>query len=593
VVKLNGGASKVVAAALTAACVAAGLGGCNDTTLGGKSALKQAEEAGRVARSAGDLRPKESFLDDIRSKSQEQQKAAAEQAASDASKSPTAWQTYFDRKSPLEDLKAAVAELNSAASADLPPSIKSAISEQLGTVTGQQAAQQMLAVQDKVLTLSRMAVALQDQASYVMALAGQADVQEQRSKVQAADTAAVQSEVAAAKANVDKAQATVDDLTKQIADRKAKAAEIYSQTEAAYQAGEQQTGNAAVEAGHKTMEARKQGDALTEEATKLGLQLSEAQSALTMAKIQQTEAESKLKVLESGIASEQKEAQGATGLATTLRTQAKALVDAEAGLKQQQKEFDAKASEIEKDLKEVLTATKAADSAFANAITSWNDAQAKLAALPSREDSPLGTLAHDARTKSLLQLEQAAAKTQAGQANLMAADVAAMRTAAETALSMASDALAGKPRTTPPATGPGNASATYAAAASKEFKAADTLAEQAKNAARAVPPAQWLALSIQSAARWGQGLADNSQEEKTAAQKLAREAMDLNPYLPLNRLAGITGQENATTPAGGAPAGTAPAGGAAGGGAAAPTANTPAPPQDPGAAGGSTPAAPQ
>lgn len=579
-VKLNGGASKLVAAALTAACVAAGLGGCGDTSLGGKSALKQADEAGRIARSAGDLRPKESFLDQMRNKTPDEQKAAADQAAVDAAKGPNAWQTYFDRKSPLEDLKAAVAELNSAASADLPASIKAAISEQLGTVSGQQASEQMLAVQNKVLKLSRMAVALQAQASYVMALAGQADVQELRSKVQAADTAAAQAEVATAKANTDKAQATVDDLTKQIADRRARAGEIDSQTEAAYQAGEQQTGNAAVEAGRKAMEARKEGDKLTEEATKLGLQLTEAQSALTLAKIQQTEAETKLKVLQSGIASEQTQAQGATGLATTLRDRARKLVEAEAGLQQQQKEFESLAAEIEKDLKDVLTTTKASDTAFANAITAWTDAQGKLGAIPGQDDTALGTLAHDTRTKSLLQLEQAASKTQTGQANLMAAEVAAMRTAATTALSMASDALAGKPRTTPPATGPGNAATDFAAAASKEFKAADTLAEQAKNASKSVPPVQWLGLSIQSAARWGQGLADKNPEEKAAGQKVAREAMDLNPYLPLNGLAGTTGTENSTVPAGGGAA--APAGGAAPTGTTAPAApGTPAPPAPP------------
>jgi hypothetical protein len=579
VVKFNGGASNRFSAALTAACLAAALAGCGDANLGGKTALEQADEAARIARSAGDYRPKESFLSDIAGKSPDEAKSAADSVAAKINADPNAWKSYFDRNSRADDLKAAVTQLNAAASANVPPAIQQVVASELGTVTGEEAGELLSQVQAKVLDLSRRSVALQDQASTVIALAGQADVQDSRSKAQATDTAAAQGELATAKAAVEKAQGTVDDLNKQITDRRTRAGDIYAQAEQAYQAGENLKGNAAVEAGRKTMEARKEGDKLIAEAATLGLQLTQAQADLTLAKIRQTEAENKLKILQSGIESQQKQAQGASSLASTYRDLAKKLLDAQEGLRQQQKDFAQLGDQIDKQIKDAVATCAAADKAYGTALTALDENQRKLAEIPNQEDSPLASAAHDNRAKSLLQLQQAAARLQTGQANLMAAQVAAMRASAETAIAMAQDASAGKPRTTPPASAPSEAGASAVTAAGKEFKSSFDLAGTAMNAAKSAPPVQWLALSLQANARYGQGIAENNPALRDEAQTLARQALDLNPYLPLAALAGAAASAPAGAPA---PAQGAPAPAAAPTAPAAPgNPATPAPPAPP------------
>ncbi len=588
-VKFKGSASRMRVGALVAAVAVAGLlGACEDSRLGTKSALKQAEDAGRLARSAGELRPKANLLDDLGGKTLAESKAYAESTAKSLGTDPAAGQKYFDQKTRAEDLKDAVAQLNSAAAAakDLPPMIRASIYGQQGTVTGQYAAELLREAQDKVLELSRKAVALQDQASYVMALAGQANVQGARSKVQEASTAAAQADVASAKEATQKAQGVVDDLTKQINDRKSRASDIYAQAEQGFQAADQMKGNAAVEAGRKVMESRKEGDKLSAEAATLGLQLTEAQAGLVMAQIKEKEADSKLSILQSGIVATQKQATGATKLATTLHDLATDLVEAKTGLAEQQKSFNDLWGQIDKELTEAAGQTAAADTAGGAAVAAVGDAQSKLAGMTLDPNGALSDASHDARAKSLAQLQQAAAKTQTGEVKLLQAEAAMLKTSADTAISMAQDAVAGKPRTTPPGSAPSALADTYKSDASKHFKAASALAATATNAAKASPPVQWLGLTLQAAATYGQGIADGDKAVQDSASNLARSAMELNPYLSIQGLLGegqSTGNAGPAEPSAtsGTP-GTPAAPGEAGAAPAAPaSATTPPPPPPP------------
>ncbi|HVX84921.1 MAG TPA: hypothetical protein VH253_08905 [Phycisphaerae bacterium] len=563
------GVRALLALAVGSGCLV--LGACGDTSMSAKTASKDATDGVRLARSAGEMRPTAGFMESVQKDPNAAENAKAAVAA-DNLNARGAWKQYFEQNSRADDLKAAVDQLNKAAAADVPPVLHSLIQSELGTVSRQYGEELLSQEQDKVLELSRKWTALEDQASYVMALGGEAGVQDARAKVTAADTGAAQSALSSAKDNTGKAQSAVDDLKKQIADKQSRASEIYSQTEAAFQASEKLQGNAAIDAARKAADARKEADQLTADVVNLQLQLDEAQSALNVAQIKQKEAEAKLEVLQGGQTAEQAQAEKSSKLAADLRGQAQKLIDAQEGLKQQYKDFTDLAGQVEKEVKNILAQSTAADKAYGAAVSALGDAQSKLPETADADD-PLAKVARDNEAKSILMLQQAAAKTQSGQANLMAAAVASMRAAGESAMNQANSVISGNGGAPAPASSPETAEATYRAAAQKQFKDAESLITSAKGLAGGAIPVQWLAPSLMAAVKYGEYDASHDEKDLQAGQDAARLAMQQNPYLRLNALAGAEPASSESAPSTPNKAGnsTAPA-------PAMPGPNTPAPP---------------
>lgn len=560
--------------ALAVASISLGLAACGDTSMSAKSASKDATDAVRIARSAGDMRPKASFLDSVQTNSNAAEQAKNE-VAQDKLNAKGAYKQYFEQNSRADDLKAAVDQLEKAAAADVPPVLKSLIQSELGTVSRQYAEELLSQEQQKVLDLSRKWTALQNQASYVIALGGEAGVQDARAKVTAQDTSAAQNDVNTAKDNTAKAQSAVDDLKKQIADKQSQASQIYSQTEDAFQASEKLQGNAAIDAARKAADTRKQADQLTADVVNLQLQLDDAQSALNTAQIKQKEAEAKLAAVQGGVTAEKEQAEKASGLAASLRDEAQKYVNAQEGLKQQYKDFTALADQVEKDVKNILAQSTAADKAYGAAVSALSDAQSRLPEATDSDD-PIAKVAHDNQAKAILMLQQAGAKAQTGQANLLAASVASMRASGESAMNQVNSVVSGAGAAPAPAAASDTAGAAERTAALKQFKDAEALINSAKSQAGAAVPVQWLAPSLLAAVKYGEYDAGHDEKDLQAGQDAARLAMQNNPYLRLNALAGAETPPSQSAPAtpNNATNTTAPT-------PAMPNANTPKPPTGP------------
>jgi hypothetical protein len=405
---------------LAAACVAAGLGlaACDQAIETAHEAQRDADKAARITASAGQPRATDALIDRVARTSPDNLNGLQTEVENQA-KNPAALKEVVKQQSAEEDLKEAARLLEQALRPDLNAAVKSSLNAQAGVTSLRLAAEQYKRLQDKLSDLSRQAAILEDLAQTATRLGAQAEAIAARARTPASsDVDQARTAVEGRKGDVAKAQAEVTRLEKEIADRQARARQIYSQTEADFRAADGMKGQAAIDAGNKAMTARREADTLNAEAAVLESQLLKARSDLAMAQIGQKEAEAQLATATAGAESTGTWARQNADQINSLREQAKKIVTDPNGVADQYKKFSAAITALDADIKAAAAAAGTAQTKFEQAANDARAARQKVAdyvnQVQAEGKDPLKAIAGDYRLQATLQWSAAAAADQAG-----------------------------------------------------------------------------------------------------------------------------------------------------------------------------------
>jgi predicted nucleic acid-binding Zn-ribbon protein len=390
-----------------------GLFGCDKAIETARKAKHDSNVSARLAASAGEPRATDALFDLV--SGQADAKGLDTKVKED-------WNKYIEQRSAEEDLAAADKRVRDALSADLSAPVKSTLEAQSGQIALQLSTTQLVSLQSRLSDLVQQSLNLQKLAQVAINLGAEADA------IAKLTTPPGSAEVDKAKAELDQnkskaaaAQAEVDRIEKDIADKQAQARQIYTQTDAAFAAADRLKGKEAIDAGNKAMEDRKQADNLVAEAGKLDPQLSKAKSDLATAQIMQKDAESKLtnatRALESGTAW----AKSNADRITSLREQAKKIINDPNGVAERYKKLNDLAATFDQDVQKAGNAASQAQTSFGQAITDLNRAnneiRTKATELALERSDPLMKISGDVRPQALLIWSQAAAAEHLGRIN--------------------------------------------------------------------------------------------------------------------------------------------------------------------------------
>ncbi len=531
---------------LLAAAVAStfALAGCDSASSAGGSAAAQASnKAARLSASAGEVRPKEEFATSLAGKNEadihQTGQAAATAITNDKLNEKGVWKNYLEQKSVATDLDDAANFLSDSLKDEslANPALKSVVQSQLGATQLAEARLQLAQAEQKLLDLTGRAADFQIAASYANELGASAAIEDAKAKGDApADLTKYKTAADDRKAATDKAQEAVAKVEKEIADKKAAAAKIYADTDAAFAQAENLKGTEAIDTAKKAAEARKEGDKLTEDAQNLQPQLDQANTDLMVAKIQQADADSQLASATSAAEQSVTRQKNATDQAAVLHGQAKKLIDGDSGLAARFKEFTDLAAKLKGDVAKAEDYAAKSAKAYQDALASAGKFSTRITDLQLDPADPLNKVAKDNQSKSLITLSQAAAKEEVARANLVAYTAANLTATAANAMAQAYKAAG-----TPQDTGTAEADKDKAAnqeAALREFEAAANTAKNVADSARDGTPEKWLGYTLAAVALHGRYIING--QNQAEYQAAAQAAQTQNPFLQLNTLANTT-----------------------------------------------------
>ncbi len=515
-VKQNG---RAVRRALAAACAGAMmLAGCDNAT-STSLAQKGSHDAAKLAQSAGDPRPTEALITEV---------GGVQPGDVGALKKLEARVTGDIKKFVVQngadkDLDAAIKKLQETLKLELTPTTKSGVQAQLAGTQLQLAEYRFGLAQADILELSQQAGVIQGLAQAVYNLNQAADGLESgnKSRVQT-DTAAAKTTLAERQKALADAQAKVKALQDQLAGKEAQAQKIYADTAAAFKAADALPGQAAIAAGNKAMQDRKQADDLMYDAGVLAPELAQAQAQVILAQMNLAEAQELSRLAQA--ANDQEQA--ATGLSGTrvaaLRAAAQKIIGDEANkesLTGRLKAFTNLAGGLDVQLRNAVAAADQAASNYAGALSLYStyvrEALAKDTPGVDAAD-PLRKALKDDRPVLILAWSQVAAQQESGrmlQAGVQAIGVITKVGEQAQALKVGVDAKTPELKY-------------YQEEAPKRFQSAATLAKQVND--KAAPPLsdvdriKWIGYSLEATAQQGLYAMGNDKE----VLKLAIDARD-------------------------------------------------------------------
>jgi len=525
---------------LACACLAAGLAlsGCGSdfqAAVNDKAAQQAIADAARIAASAGEPRTTRQATED----------AIGSDLTSLQTKMAANSKAYIVQKQVTDDLNDALSRLKDAAGSDLSPATKAQLEAQTGEI-------QLRLSQEKLASLQGDIDNLAAQSLEVLSLAGAAiELNAEAKGIGGSSPTASSSDVDAATRSVSDRQTAVSaaqDAVKKIQDQisssETQARQIYSQTDAAFLAANNQKGKESIDAGNKAMDDRKQAEALMAQAGNMQGDLAKAQADLALAQVQLTQAQQTLQTAQHATEDTAAIVKGTTARAGALTDAAKKILDGgeigglqEAGLSKRFADLAKLAGDIDAKLK---SAADDADHAAQSFTSAYNDYKAYRDSIAQRienatldKSDPVVKFTQDDRLLTLLKWSQTAAQIQAGQVNL-----AGYQAAKLAAVAASQSAAAGVANAVSPISGKN-----YQTAASARFTAA---AQAAASADGARSPAKsdldnmkWLGYALEALAYHGQALTETDDAADAKAKTALGEVASRNPQLA-NSLGWIT-----------------------------------------------------
>jgi hypothetical protein len=562
VVKLSSGRergkSAKIAELLAVAVVSAGLAGlagCGESPndAAKRKAAQSSNEASRITQTAGDLRPTDKITSieipwtaekTVDTKARDKIIADIRKAIADDKDNKGVWKQYLEQKSVGDDLKSASERMASVlkvtgdeALAD--PNFKKLLQAQLGSTTHAQARTQINALQDDLLKLANQAGAIQLMAERISTLGMQGQT--------AGAPAASAENIGAARTTLDEVKAdaaakaaAVQTIEADIADKTAKASAIYRKTDADVTAADAAKGVASIAAYKAAVEARTEGEKLSAEVSKLQPLLAQAKTEAAVAAIRAKEADATLKVLTQGADQSTARTKTHADQSAELKAQATKLIeDKDLGLAVQVEEFGKLAKSIEDEVAAANTLAGSSYKDYTDSLvqlgTYQNDIKAKVQVKEGQDDPLLKLVNKTPEIKSLLVLGQAAAKQQAGRAQMIGWAGANLQSSVNDATARAYKAAGATPGAAPDAAAKAVA---YAENARREFEEAIKLLSTANERIVSDTSAiKWLSASLKAVAYHGEYVLGDA-KAKDAAKTAAQEAMSANPNLQLSDIAG-------------------------------------------------------
>jgi hypothetical protein len=542
-------APRAARALLSTACLLAalGLGACDAAIETAHEAQRDADEAARLAASAGKPRATDKLLDRVKSgdvdalrnqvKAPDARGLRSELVAGLTEPTKDKDLTAALEELTIKDLEKANAAMTRALGFKPGPALESAFHTEAGNIAMQLSAARFQAVQGKLQDLARGASALQLLSETAIGLGAEAASLTANAK-------------APAQADVDKARGTLDErakaaaaagaevarIEKEIADRQAQARTIYAATDAAFQAADAQKGQAAIDAANKATADRKRAEALTEEAANLEPALVQARRAQTLAQIQQKDAEAHLAAAQAAFDAAAATAKQMQDRAAALRQAAAKILNDPDGIAAQYKALAALADDIDKSLASAAKAADDARGAFGRASTSYsaamNDLKKLIADLTLDNKDILVRISNDTRPRALLSWNQSAALDQAGRIQLAGFTAARIMEGVvrQAQLSYQAAAVPADAAVKAPAT-----TATYRKAAADAFTAAVAAADAGVGMSGPdLEKIKWIGFSLKAISQLGLARTADGPPAATAladAQKTATDAVTRNPDL--------------------------------------------------------------
>lgn len=546
--------AELLAVAVVSAALA-GLAGCgespNDAAKG--KASQSSNEAARITQTAGDLRPTDKITSieipwtaekTVDTKARDKIIADIRKAISDDKDNKGVWKQYLEQKSVGDDLKGASERLTNVLKitgdeALVEPNFKKLLQAQLGSTTHAQARTQINGLQDHLLKLTNQAGAIQLMAERISTLGMQAQTAGAPAG-SAEDVGAARKALDEAKADAAAKAAAVQKIEADIADKTAKASAIYRKTDADVTTADAAKGVASIEAYKAAVEARKEGEKLSEEVSNLQPLLAQAKTEAAVAAIRGKEADATLKVLTQGADQSAARKKTHADRAADLKAQANKLIeDKDQGLAVQVEEFGKLAKSIEEEVTAANTLAGNSAKDYSDALmqldTYKRDIKAKIQTKEGQEVDPLLKLVDKPEIKSLLVLGQAAARQQAGRAQMIGWAEANLHSAVSEATARAYKAAGA---TAAPAPDTAAKAVAYAENARREFEEAIKLLTTANDRITSdTSPIKWLSASLKAVAYHGEYVLGDA-KAKDAAKSAAQEAMSANPNLQLSDIAG-------------------------------------------------------
>ncbi len=514
---------------LAAACIAAGLGlaGCDSST---SQAQRDATEAARRAASAGQPRATDKLYQLVQDTAPEDMNKLQGEVAAKVKASPDGWKEYLEQQSVEQDLAKANELIQSALTVEN-PAFKSIYGAQQGDNNLLLASGKSVALQEKLAQLVQQALVLQDIAQTAVRLGSQADALATPPQAAVVDVNKARSQADASKAAVTAAQSEVDRIQKDISAKLDQAKQIYAQTDADFKAADALAGKAAIDAGNKAMDTRKQADTLAAQAAAEDADLAKAKSDLQIATVRQQASDVELASATSAAdAAAQWTKQNADRVAS-FREQAKKIV--QDAVADRYKTFVTLANSLDADIKSAAKAATDARSSYAVASTAEASSRSALstfastAVLPSGD--PIKLAASDMRTSAILNWSQASASEQAGRINAAGYVAAGIANAIS---SLVADAYKRAAAGDAPAKPTLDVDA-YKNAAVTAFTAAASSAKTGTNLSSPdMEKIKWIGFGLQAIAQQGLSLvADKAMADtaRAAAKEAGAEAASRNP----------------------------------------------------------------
>jgi hypothetical protein len=535
---------RIVNRLLAAACIAAtlGLAACDAAVETAREAQRDADQAARIAASAGQPRATDNLLDKVASTPLADRDTLAKSLGTD----------YVKQEPAEKDLARAADLINQALKSDLADSVKASLQAEAAHIALTHAGEQYNGLRGRLEDISRRVLTLQSFAQLAVEMGSEANAISASVKPPTTEEVdKAKQALSAAQAAVQKAEAEVKRFQDEINSKQEQARGIYSRTQAAFQQADALKGKEAIDAGNKAIEESKQGDALMAEAGNLEPKLAQARTALATAQIGQKDAERQVATATAAYEAGNTWVKQNTDRINALRDGAKKIVSGENGVAAQYAQLLKIAGELEPLIKDAYTTAEAARSQYGNARSLNDRVLGEVASKASERglesSDPLIKLARDPRASALLSWGQAAAAEQAGRIQSAGYQAATLVGGVKTAVDKAHQA-AGMPAT---AASPLNA-AEYQKNAAASFTAALEAAKAGNGGSGPeVDRLKWIGWSLQALANQGLAVtapdAAQARNFASAAKEAAthatatREATEHgNPDLvPVLRRAGI------------------------------------------------------
>lgn len=496
----------LAAACLCAAFALAGCGSDFQTAQADQSANQKIQEAARIAASAGEPRAKAQLVED----------ADGGDLASLQSKIAANRGQYIVQKSIEDDLNAALKMLPSASDPDLSSATKSSVEAESGEIQLRLSQQKLTRIQADLDDLAAQGMRLGTLAQAAAALNNQAKSISDASPagVPAEDVTQAQKALVEARAAAANDDQKVRSIQEKMVTARSQAQQIYAQTDAAFLAADKLKGQAAIDAGNKAMEDRKQAEDLMVQAGNLEADLAVAQAQLAISTLDATQAEQKLSTAQAASDDSAAFAKGNAGRAAALKKAADGLVNGDDGVAARFKTFSALAAKIDGEIKSAAADADHAASGFGSAASDFTafrkSFQDRIEKANLDSADPVVKFSKDERFSTLLKWSQANAQIQSGQVNLagyQAAKIASLAAtqAAAAGVSDAASPISGKD---------------YQSAAAARFATAAQTASSI-DSGRANPDVdkiKWIGYSLEALAYHGQSLTDTDDKAQASAQ---------------------------------------------------------------------------